>query len=418
MSRPAARLAILSALLLTVACDKVPLLAPTQSTITLSVDTTTVAVNGTAQVSAVITEQSGTPVQNGTLVTFTTTLGTMDPPEARTDRGVARSTFRASGVSGVARITAFSGGVRTAADQQAEIRVGGAAAGRVSLRAEPPNVPTSGGTTTIIATVFDASGNLLPGAPVTFSADAGTLTSAQGVTDAQGEARTSLTTSRQTVVTATVGGSAGTGGAPVTATFTVPAVPLPSVQIATAPGAVLEAGLPIAFTVTPGQGGIGGGTGNPLRQVIVDFGDGSTPRDLGAISAATPVSHSYAARGTYQVTATAIDTQGLRGSSSIVITVNDRGSVQVALTATPNPVSVSNPAQQGLVDFTATATLPPGTTIQSYTWDFGDGTGSGPGSQSSINHRYSAPNTYIASVTVRATNGTTGFAQRTIRVNP
>ncbi len=57
------------------------------------------------------------------------------------------------------------------------------------------------------------------------------------------------------------------------------------------------------------------------------------------------------------------------------------------------------------------------TGIQSYTWDFGDGRGAfttGAGT----NTRYTAPGTYVASVSVRTVNGTTGYAQLTIRVNP
>jgi hypothetical protein len=412
VSRPTTRFVLISALLLNAAsCDKVPLLAPTQSTITLSISTTIVPINGTAEVVATVTEQAGTPVQNGTLVTFTTSVGSLDPVEARTDRGMARTTFRSGSQSGVARISAFSGGARTATDAQLEVRVGGAAAGRIVLRADPPNVPTTGGTTTITATVFDNGGNTLPGAPVTFSANAGSLSSGQAVSDANGEARTTLTSNRTTTVRAVTGGT-GTGSTAVEATFEVTVVTLPSVTITTTQTA-LEAGIPIRFTVTPASST----TGNPLREVIVDFGDNQTA-NLGAITSATAVDHTYARPGTYQVRARATDTQGLTGESSMVITVLDRGSIQVTLTATPNPVSIGSATQQGLVDFTATTGgFGGGVAVVAYTWDFGDGTGTTT-TGNTANHRYSTPNTYIARVHVRATNGQEGFAERTIRVNP
>ena len=57
------------AAVLAVACDKVPLLAPQESTITLSSASTVVQANGTTEIRATVIEPSGTPVQNGTTVT-------------------------------------------------------------------------------------------------------------------------------------------------------------------------------------------------------------------------------------------------------------------------------------------------------------------------------------------------------------
>jgi PKD repeat protein len=91
--------------------------------------------------------------------------------------------------------------------------------------------------------------------------------------------------------------------------------------------------------------------------------------------------------------------------------------VPVTLSATPNPVSVSSATQQGLVSFSASAGGLGGTSIQSYTWDFGNGAGTVT-TGSSVNYRYTAPGTYTASVTVRTTTGQSGFNQVTVRVNP
>jgi adhesin/invasin len=161
-------------MLFAAACDKVPLLAPTESTVNLTVSTTTLAVNGTAQVIATVIEQAGTPVQNGTHVTFTGSLGTFEPPEAVTQNGKAVTTFRAGGQSGTAMIGAVSGAARA---EEVEVKIGGAAAEQVSVRSTPTSVPVTGGTAQVIAVVTDASGNPLPGAPVVFTADNGTLSS-------------------------------------------------------------------------------------------------------------------------------------------------------------------------------------------------------------------------------------------------
>ena len=86
--------AIALGMLLT-ACDKVPLMAPTGSAVTLSANSSTVPTNGTVGLTAFVVESSGTPVQNGTSVSFTTSLGTITPAEAQTTNGVAVATFNA-----------------------------------------------------------------------------------------------------------------------------------------------------------------------------------------------------------------------------------------------------------------------------------------------------------------------------------
>ncbi len=65
-------------------CHTTPLLVLIDSAITLAINPVVVPLNGTAEIIATVIEQGGTAVQNGTLVIFTTTLGTIDPREART----------------------------------------------------------------------------------------------------------------------------------------------------------------------------------------------------------------------------------------------------------------------------------------------------------------------------------------------
>src|SRR5687767_12321473 len=120
---------------LAAACDKLPLLAPTGSKVTLSSNSSVVQTNGTAEIRATVLEQSGTPVQNGTTVTFTTNLGALSPTEARTLNGVAQVQFVGNGQSGKAQIRAISGGA--ASDPPLELSVGAAATSRVNVSASP-----------------------------------------------------------------------------------------------------------------------------------------------------------------------------------------------------------------------------------------------------------------------------------------
>src|ERR1051325_1221678 len=165
----------LSSLIIT-ACQKVPLLAPAGSVITLTSTATALPVNGTTQIIAQVIEPSGTPPHSGTQVTFSTNLGTVQPSSVETDvNGQAIASFHAGSANGTATITAFSGGVSASGSTAIKIAVGTAAVGRVTLTANPTIVPPTGGTTVLTASVFDINGNALVSAPVSFSTTAGTL---------------------------------------------------------------------------------------------------------------------------------------------------------------------------------------------------------------------------------------------------
>ena len=74
------------------ACDKIALVAPSNSSITLFSNLTTINLGGSAQITATVIEGGGTPVHDGTEVTFTTTIGTVDPVTLQTDDGKATVT--------------------------------------------------------------------------------------------------------------------------------------------------------------------------------------------------------------------------------------------------------------------------------------------------------------------------------------
>src|SRR5947208_2869586 len=98
---------VLAAAGLAVGCQKVPLLAPSGSAITITASTTALPVNGTTQLVAQVIEASGTPPHAGTEITFTTTLGTIQPAQAETDAaGRVVVTFNAGTANGTAVITA------------------------------------------------------------------------------------------------------------------------------------------------------------------------------------------------------------------------------------------------------------------------------------------------------------------------
>lgn len=368
-------------------CEKMSLVSPTGSTITLTINKTSVPINGTAEVTAAVIESAGTPVQNGTVVTFTSSFGVIEPQEARTNGGTARVTFTGTS-SGTAKIGAFSGGAKTAADL--EIKVGGAAAEILRLRAEPSTIPQAGGTSQIVVTVQDVSGAPLPNAPVVFTTDNGTVSPGAGNTDINGEARTTLTTTRTAKVTATVAAKTGD--------VTVTSVNAPGVTV-TGP-ATATAGLPANFTITPTvpTGGA------PIREVIVNWGDGSEPRNLGAISSATTVSHTFARADTYVVTATATDQTGQQGSGSFSVNVS-RVLPTIGITC-PASAFTNSPAA-----YTVTPPTNPAFPIQNVTVDFGDGTSRNFGQitgPTSFTKTYTAQGGYTVTANVTDTNNQQG----------
>src|SRR4029079_10134536 len=157
----------------------------------------------TTTTSSSTTAGAGTPVQNGTLVSFTTTIGRIEPSEARTSNGQVRVRFISGGQSGTATITAFSGG---ASGKLENLKVGSAAAERLIISASPQTLPPSGGTTTISARVEDVAGSGVPGVPVSFTTDTASLSSSSATTDQSGVASITALISRTAKVTANVAG--------------------------------------------------------------------------------------------------------------------------------------------------------------------------------------------------------------------
>jgi hypothetical protein len=385
-------------------CDKVPLTAPTGSVITLTSTATIVPVNGTAQITARVLESAGTPVQNGTLVVFSSNLGTFDPPEARTHNGAATVQYFAGGNSGTATIRATSGAASsgttsgsTTQTGELQIKIGAAAAARVVLNASPGTVPAGGGTVTLTAVVMDENGNRLAGVPVTFSSTSGTLLNATVLTDSNGEAKTTLTTNQQAQVSVTAGGQ--------TAQLTISVNPPINVSISVSSATPL-AGQPVTFAVSAS---VGSG-GAPLREVVVNWGDGEQ-QSLGTPSSGSvTISHVYRNAGNYTATVTATDTAGQGASASTSVIVTSPAKPLVSLTV-PNAVVVNT-------IFTAQVSVaqnPSNLTVQSVEFNFGDGIVKRVNGLQTT-HAYGAVNNYNVRATVLFSDGQQSTAEAGIRV--
>jgi len=360
----------LAAGLVVASCSKMALTAPSGSSIALIISANTLSVNGSATVTAVVTEGSlaagtggnqtvtsgtGSPVQNGTVVTFTTTLGRVDPASAETHDGQAVVQLYGDGRSGTATVTAISG----AASKTATVEIGAAAAAKVVVTANPQTVAAIGGTSTIVAQVQDQQGNGLLGVPISFSTTAGTLSATSVLSDNNGNATTVLTTNAAATVTASAGGG-GSSGSALSATVNI-TVKSQTIMTISSPASVTVS-VPTQLTI--GLSSTAGATAVPIvNGVVVNFGDG-TSFNLGQIgSASTTVSHLYAASGQLTASVSGTDQNGQATSSSTPIVVAPLSAVPVA-----NP---STTALGGAIQFTVTVTT--GALIDHYIWDFGDG---------------------------------------------
>lgn len=346
-------------------CDKVPLLAPTGTVISLFPAATNVPLNGQVEIVATVIENgttstpttgtgtttaatstagAGTPVQNGTVVSFTTTIGRIEPAEARTNNGQVRVRFIAGSLSGSATVTAFSGG---ASAKLEKLLVGSAAAARIAVTANPTTLPSTGGSTEIIAHVEDEAGSALPGVPVTFTTDAGSISPTTTTTDGSGIARSTLTSATQAVVTATTGAQTGK--------VTVVLAAKSGLSVAASPQST-STGVPVTFTITTA------GTAN-LVDARIEYGDGSSD-SLGTLGTSQSAQHVYESAGSYRVTVTARPAgSSTTESTGTSVTI---GALPVTLSASTTTTTVGS-------SVTLTVGGTAGVQVREYRWLFDDG---------------------------------------------
>ena len=377
-------LAILCALGACFGCESAALVAPTQSTLTLVVADSTIPSGGSTMVTARVVEAAGTAVHDGTVVSFSATLGSVYPDEAATVRGRAMATYTAGRQSGVAEIRAFSG---DAISEVVEVTVGAAAVGSVHLTANPSSLPPAGGRAELAVLVFDTDQNPLPGVRVVFTASTGMLRASAATTDGGGMARTVLTTTTTAEVTAAAAG--------IEATATVAVDPQTMISITPVPAAPV-AGQTVSFAVTVEN------AARAVERASIDFGDGSRA-SLGAATAVT-VTHAYRAAGAYMVTVTARDVAGYATTASIVLHVDPAPGIIIGIDANPSAPVVGQP-----VSFTVTVTPPAGApAVRDVSVGFGDGASKSLGALSgsaTVTHVFGRTGTYEVTATVEDATG-------------
>jgi len=208
-----------------VGCDSVSPVAPVGSVLTITANPAQIEPNGSSQITVVARKEDGRPVNPGTEVVFSATLGTIPSPVQTDDLGVATATLRGGGQVGTSTVTAISG---AAAIVTTEVQIGSFAAS-ITLAAAPTVVNDLGGDIALTSVVRDENGQLLSNAAVNFLTEVGSLVSegAPVFTDALGTARDTLSVSagdlegRDLATFAVRAQTAGTGGLLIEAVFDV-----------------------------------------------------------------------------------------------------------------------------------------------------------------------------------------------------
>ncbi len=144
--------------------------------------------------------------------------------------------------------------------------------------------------------------------------------------------------------------------------------------------------------------------GTPPYRGFVDFGDGSQAHAAGS-GPVLSTSHVYDAAGTYTLSASLTDGDGVNAAASAPAVTVTAGPA-VAIRA-PAGVDAGHP-----VRLTATL-LVAGTPPVAYAWDLGDGTSA---SGANVTHTYASPGTYLAAVNATDGAGAVAHASVTVRV--
>lgn len=136
------------------------------NTLTLSASKTAITAGGidSARVTATYVDGSNNPLANQ-LIVFASNSGTITVDSVITNsQGRASTWLKSAAFAGVATVQASA----TAGDAKIEISFYATIAANISLAVTPDNVSTNGGTSSLIATVTDANGNMVTGADVNF----------------------------------------------------------------------------------------------------------------------------------------------------------------------------------------------------------------------------------------------------------
>lgn len=371
-------------------CKKGLLTAPDNSTLLVTVNPPAIPLGGQAMVKVVGYKAGGTPLPDGTKIFFAATIGAIEPMK-ETLNGMAEALFQSNdNRSGTAAITVTSGKAEVTPDP-VTITIGAAALESLVLSADPTVLPPGGGFSTIRVTAYDEALNTLPNIAVILSTDAGELNSKGNplITGANGKVEDLLNTQ----VTAQVSAACGDVTAGITVTVETNQPPIASFVYSPNTPGVEETVYFNAAASTDSDG--------TIVSYEWDFGDGST-------GTGQKTEHRYNKAGAYAVVLVVRDNSGNHGTANQAVTVQAGSDPTASFEYSP-----ANPVVNQDIHFDASASSDPDGTIQSYSWNLGDGS---TASGRTITHRYAGAGQYTVVLVVTDNSGNTGTTDKSITV--
>ncbi|MCP4216473.1 MAG: PKD domain-containing protein [bacterium] len=341
---------VLVAIVLLQGCKEAKLVAPDQSLLVVSVNPASIPAGGSSIVQVLGFKPSGTPLPDGTVIYFSTDLGSIET-NAETDNGVARVTFSTTGgQSGIANIQVTSG-TAVMSPESVTITIGAASLSYLDMSAEPSSLPSGGGSSRIVVIARDDNRNPLEDIPVTFSADAGQFSSGQATlyTDENGRVEDTLQTTTTTVV------YAASGDITMELTINVATDESPTAAFSISPtSAILNQTVYFNASTSSDDDG-------QIDSYEWDFGDGKSATGVST-------SHRYRDQGTFSVVLTVRDNGGNTASASETVTVTQGDAPSAIFVFSP-----TSPQANETIYFNASGSSDDDGQIVSYEWDFGDG---------------------------------------------
>lgn len=193
-----------------VACDSASPTAPSGTVLTVTASPTRISLDGVSQITVIGRKPDGNPLNRGTEIRLTTSLGTIESIVEVDDDGVATATLRADGRNGTATVEATTGDGSATASTEVQVGESSDTQPELLVNVSPSNIPVQG-TAEITITGRESDGTpVAPGRTVILTTTLGDLDPARPITQADGTARSTLLAGDQSgtaTITAILGSS-------------------------------------------------------------------------------------------------------------------------------------------------------------------------------------------------------------------
>ncbi|MGE6473191.1 Ig-like domain-containing protein [Serratia proteamaculans] len=307
----------------------------------------TIVANGiaTSSLEATVEDASGNPVPNAA-VTWTTSTGSLSAASSTTDAsGKARVTLKGTATGSASVQATASAGASTAT---VTLIADSSTAKVIDLTATPATIVANGtATSSLEATVEDASGHPVPNAAVTWTTSTGSLSAASSTTDASGKARVTL--KGTAAGSASVKATASAGASTATVTLTADSSTAKVIGLVAMPATIVANGVATSAL----EATVEDANGNPVPNASVTW-----TTSTGSLSAASSTTDaSGKARVTLKGTATgsaSVQAMAAAGASTATVTLTADSSTAKVLNISASPATV--PADGTVTTLSATVT--------------------------------------------------------------